>query len=69
MLIQTWSHGSDNDLNRYSSYSGNLQVNEIIFCSYNRELVQTFNSYVTPTSAIIINFANTHIHIMYMALH
>ena len=26
IFIQTWSHGSDNDLNRYCSYSGNIHV-------------------------------------------
>ena len=31
---QTWQHGSDNVLNRYCSYSGNIHVvilNEIVF--------------------------------------
>jgi len=41
LLIQTWSHGFDNDVNSYCSYSGNTHVvilQEIIFWSHNREL-------------------------------
>ena len=41
MLVQAWSHDSDNVLITYRSYSGNMHVvilNEIIFWSNNGEL-------------------------------
>jgi hypothetical protein len=47
---KTWSHGSDNDLNTYCSYSGNMYVvslKEIIFWTYNRKLFKTIFSYET----------------------
>jgi len=39
MLIRKWSHGRDNNMNRYCSYSGNIVIlKEIGFWSCNRVL-------------------------------
>jgi len=67
MLIQTWSHGSYNDLKRWWVYSTKMHV--VILKDHKTEIYfKAAVRYVTPTCAIMIHFANTHTHIMFMSL-